>query len=216
MAYEDFTDYVEEDPNNRFTVTSNKIDISGLQADENAYVYKDKGVDHFDGDFEHLLETYIESGDTGGSVNSWVLANVVAERDGANENMLFLVSYRYTDSSIRLYLMELDGSSASYEIYTGSLLTSYYLKIKRDESAGDYGTLYCYVYDDAERTNLVDTLTVALHTSKKDFRYIYGAQSHNHSDSSAITGYTQNLDLQEVTGAPGAMSTNTGYWGPTI
>ena len=48
MAVEDFTTYTEVDPNSRITVSSTKVTWASVQRDEDAYVYKDKGVNYFD------------------------------------------------------------------------------------------------------------------------------------------------------------------------
>jgi hypothetical protein len=101
----------------------------------------------------------------------------------------------YSSTAFTIYLREYDATAGhTTDSYVGSLATVYYLKIKRDEAVGTYGTLYCYIYSDSARTTLLDTLTVTLHTSKKDFQYIYGFN--NSADASTnISGYSENLDL---------------------
>ena len=45
---EDYTTFIEIDPNNHITITSaTKIDWSGLASNEVAHVYKSYGVDFF-------------------------------------------------------------------------------------------------------------------------------------------------------------------------
>ena len=53
MLYEDFTTYTVQDVNNRFIITTNKIDVNNMPRNEDAWVYKDAGVAHFGSDFEH-------------------------------------------------------------------------------------------------------------------------------------------------------------------
>ena len=52
---EDFTTYTETDPGADITKTADRITFTALRTREDTfYVYKDKGVDHFNGNFEHL------------------------------------------------------------------------------------------------------------------------------------------------------------------
>ena len=88
MVYEDFTAFTEVDPNSRFVATASRITFTGLQRDETAYVYKDKGVDFFDGDFEHQFNVHITAG-SGASPNAlnevWALGNVLDDRKGIQD-----------------------------------------------------------------------------------------------------------------------------------
>ena len=75
MVFEDFVnDFNETDPDTELTVTTNKIEITGLNADGDAYVVKDGGANHYDTSLIHQFEiTY--------SVNSanaevWAISDV--------------------------------------------------------------------------------------------------------------------------------------------
>lgn len=70
----------------------------------------------------------------------------------------------------RLRLIENDGT-LYYDTFTFAASVQYYTKFKRDESVGAYGTAYGYIYDDAARTSLLDTLSQALH-AKRDYAYV--------------------------------------------
>jgi len=195
MATEDLTTYTEVDPNNKITVTSDRSEFDTLRRNEDAYVYDDKGVDHFNGNFEHLFEIYMSS--SNGIVVMWGMANIVEDLKSildASEDELCLELSTYT-----FYLIEVFGGTQYYDTYGGTSGTLYYLTAERDEGVGTYGTLYLYIYSDADRTNLLDTLTVTLH-EKEDFRYLYVTQSYNSGHTNAASGYTQNVDLQEVAG----------------
>jgi len=199
MSIEDFTLYTKVDPNNRFTVTSSKIVTTGLPRNEDAYVYADKGVDHFEGDFGHLVDSKIVSGPLNYTMHFWHLANVVDDWWGQfSGNKDFLGLYWVTSTN-QIRLIECDAGT----LYTStssslSVDTYYYFTISRDESIGSFGQLKCEIFSDVDRTSLITTLTVALHTSKKDFSYVYGALSLNNNTSELVSGESQNLDLQEV------------------
>jgi len=204
MATEDLTTYTETDPNSHISVTSSRSTFTAMHRSEDAYVYKDKGVDHFNGDYEHLVTVYFDAYALDGFGVVWALTNVIDDwyaiynsTDIEHEVTL----YRYTGNGgeSQLYVRELTASIGGFTDDYGaiSMDTLYYLKIKRDEAVGDNGTLYCYIYTDSGRTNLHDTLAIAL-ADKYDFRYIWATQSRNQSESTqTITGYCENFDLQE-------------------
>jgi hypothetical protein len=81
MAYQDLTTYTEVDPNGHISTTSTRITYTNLAFNEDAYDYSDKGVDHFNGDFTHLLDIKF-TGDGGGGNRAWVLANDVDDAYG--------------------------------------------------------------------------------------------------------------------------------------
>jgi len=195
MALENFTTYTEVDPNNRYTVTATKVDVVGLERNEDAYVYADKGVNHFDGNFEILLETFANSG-VGAFMAHSMMSNLVDDYEGHRAaNSSFLAVDR--DGVEDIILVERDGAG-QYTDTSSRTGGPWYCIFERDEAVGTYGTMYCYIYSDSGRTTLVDTLSIALHTSKKDFRYYYAANSVNDGNVVPFTGYSQNHDLQEA------------------
>ncbi len=204
MSIENFTTYSETDPNSHITIDSaTKVSYAGLTLGEQAWVNIDKTANHFAGDFEHLCKVRIISSvvDEGNPyVYVWGVSN--ANNDlytiqGASGSFL---AVRATNAAgvYSLGVIECDsGSPNGGASITITADTDYYLKIKRDEAVGDYGTLYCYVYSDASRETLVGTSSYALNTSKKDFRYVYAVSSRNGGETSTITGNIESLDLQE-------------------
>jgi len=205
IAYgvENLTGYTETDPNSHITKTSSKISFAGLTRNEDAYVYKDFTANYFNGSFTHYVTVYFQ--DTGGDNNvavNWQLTNDIDDYYGlisGGKSFLAVVTQKY-GTALYMYLREQDGANYYQDSNTAlSLDTPYYLTITRDEDTGTYGTMYCYIYSDSTRETLVDTLTVALHTSKKDFRYLFGLNTYNDADANAGTGYTENLILASET-----------------
>ena len=200
MAKEDLTTYTKEDPNNKLTVTSSKVTWTSLGDNQTAYLYKDIGVDYFDADFEHRMTVRINSsGTTTNTLKAgWALANAINDLyqlQVAEETFLALRCLTAGDGTPWLGLLEHVGTTT----YVGgagivSYDTTYYLTIKRDESEGDYGKLYLYVYTDSARTNLLNSGSLALHT-KTDFRYIYAVNSRNDGGASTQSGYLEDIDL---------------------
>lgn len=215
LAYEDFTTYTEEDPNSHITIDSNTITFSGLHANEVAYVYKDYGVNYFDGGFTHDVDVYIDSATNLYGNNFIVYSNNIGNIKAHDDNVwdyqgIYFLGSEGTITAV--YVMENDGGdyyfSSSYVSINDD--TPYYVRIVRDENVGTYGTLYVYVYTDSARTNLLGVESVALHTSKKDFRYLYGTSNDNATgdNTDIIAGYFENLDLSPAidtcTCTPGA------------
>ena len=238
MATENLTTYVEVDPNSRFSVTQTRVTISGLLgSDSDHYVYKDFGVDYFSGDFTIDLTIRISSTAAVSGGILWCLANVIdswMDLRNANESALAIELARGSDPPTnQLNIREADSGT----VYTGatyniSVNTTYYLTVKRDEGIGTYGTIYLYIYSDAARTSLITSSSIALHTSKKDFRYHYAIMSQKYSGwTGAISGYVEDFEItnasvpavttQAVTAISGTTATgngnitNLGYPNPT-
>ena len=200
MAIENFGSYTEEDPNSRITKGTRRVSWTDLDRNETAFVFKDKTVDYFDGDFTHILTVRMTSQTSGMLLWPWMLANTLDDFRGiedANGNCLGVGFQATGSSTFIIVLAEVDGGTVYTDTWTSPQVgTPYYLKIVRDESVGTYGTLYCYIYSDAARTTLLDTLTVTLHTSKKDFRYIYAVSSDNFPATPLLgSGDTEDLEL---------------------
>jgi hypothetical protein len=195
-ATENYTGFTEVDPNGRITITSSRISFAGLDTNETTYVYKDEGVDFFSGDFIHLVDFRIDTTSQYSVAGVWAVSNDLRGITyWYNNNKDSIVVFWYGAGT--LYLREKDGAS----VYNDTAVSlsedaTYYLKIKRDEDAGTYGTIYCYIYSNEARTALVDTLSIALHSSKKDYRYIFGLVADDGAGSGQpVTGYFENLDL---------------------
>lgn len=198
MTLEDFTTYTEVDPNNHISVASSThVDVNVINEGEDAYLYDDKGVDHFE-DFVHNIDIKaVTHQSTTGEGCCWVLANIVddwrAIYNGGGDLLSVLLIW-YAPGEWRLYLQEVDGGSyyATYQVISQS--TWYYLTIERSGTS-----LTCKAYSDSARTNLLFTLSLTLHTPITKFRYIYAVQSDNKSWSTYWATYdVENLDLGEI------------------
>jgi len=103
-------------------------------------------------------------------------------------------------SSIGVVSVESDGGDVYFDgpsyISKNKL---YYMRIVRDENVGTYGTMYVYIYTNSERTEEYELVshTITLHSSKKDFRYLYITSNDNAAgdDTDIITGYFENLNI---------------------
>ena len=206
-GYEDFTTYTEVDAGNNITVATNKISWTALDRNEESYVYADKGVDHFDGDFSHKFEIYRENASGYPVIYYWGIANAVddllgIDNAGGDFQAFLFEASEGGGGTITLRICE-NGSTTS-DSWTAALDTTvYYVTVERDDDGGANGTgqLTAEIRTGSHTGTLQDTLTVDCGSGEQnDFRYIYGVSAHNsgHSDRCS-DGYTANLDLQENT-----------------
>jgi len=216
---EDFTTYTEVDEGSDVSISADQVTYTNLASRElTYYLYYDMGVGHFDGDFEHLIRVYWdEMSVTSGLVGYWAVGNSIGDiRDIIDVSGDCLAGYFYyaTTPERQLYIREVDGGTSYTDYYVCSLDQEYYLEFFRDDDDGTYGTLYCYIATDGyyhNGGNPEDVLSVVLHSSKKDYRYIYGLTGYD-TDQAAkyTTGWQKLLDLQEGAG-PTAVPYSFGY-----
>lgn len=200
MAVENFITYTEVDPNSRITVTSTRVTWTDLDRNERGQVYKDKGVDFFNGAFVHTLTLKITAIGSGVFMGIWHLRNTVADFPGANPTLHLGCSLGF-GNDFRLTLQSIDSGGAVSDFTALDFNTNYYLTITRDEALGSFGRVSCKIYTDAARTTLLDTITVDVGV-KSDFRYIYVLNSENGIfEDSEVSGYTEGLNISTFTNA---------------
>ena len=199
--------FSEVDPNASITITSDtQISFSNLVRTSTSYVHLDRGVNYFDGNFEFKVDLNVTSAQDGAFVNIWGVSNDVGANwiSGLqNKSGIGVWFAKVSGTSYIIALREKDGSTAYDSSYSYSEVTLLpkYLKIVRDEAVGTYGTCYCYIYSDSARTILLSTLTITLHTSKKDYRYLYALNTIGPGDGAGVTvtGSVSNLDEVSAT-----------------
>lgn len=192
----DFTSYTETDPNGRITVTADEIAFAGLTRNEDAHVYKDFGVAYFSGDFNIDFEFRRTALNTGIAV----ICGLTNDVDDFRALITGGKDYQgvHLSEAGDVAMGELDGGTPYFDGYAVSNGTTYYCTFVRDESIGSYGRLYLYIYSDAARTTLLDTLQVDLHTSKKDFRYLFFLDTYNDGQGAfTISGSVYNAAIYE-------------------
>jgi hypothetical protein len=186
---EDFTTFTEVDSASDITVTATKVSWDTMARNAVSYVNKDYGVDHFV-DFEHLLTINTSANDPGGACDYWNISN---ESVGTHYNVathLGILLYHLGEAGL-VIIMDTDANHFAY--WGRSAPFTYYVTLSRN------GTdVVCRFYGDAGRTNLLNTLSIAGTT--RAYRYLSVAGSWVSSGSDSITGYSENLDLQEAGG----------------
>ena len=195
-ANENLTTYTEIDPNSHIVVTADDITFTNINRNEAAYVYKDFGVDYFDSSFTIDFDFNIDTQSS--SFYLWTLSNYVGGFTNIladlNEALTLFYSFTYGTTPY-LYISEADGGTIiDNEKIEIELETTYYVRIVRNETIGSYGRLYCYLYSDSERTNLITSEYIDL-DEKYDFRYNFVCQTDNGVFESATTGKISNFEL---------------------
>ena len=212
MSAENFLTFQEVDPDSKIVVTSSRVTTTDMLAGQgSAYVYLDKGAAFFDSSFVQPLTINVTASDQGGAINHlWALTNDIDDFRGliaGNKDFLTLqASHPQSPNETQLHLKEVDsGTEYTSAKYVLTENTVYYIKITRDESLETYGKIFCRVYSNAARTTLLATLQITLHTSKKDFRYVFGVMSEDATVAitKKISGYSEDLDLGETGGGAG-------------
>lgn len=195
----DFTSpaWTEEDPGDDIVVSGTKVAWTALPKNVDSRVFYDYGAAYFDGDFRYELEAKQTAGDNTGYAYIWMVANDLDDAKGLIDGSKdYLAVFMYdADGTPRFYLQECDGGATTSDNVDVAEGTLYYLTIVRDESVGTHGTIYCYIYTDADRTILFHKLELPLNSSKKDFRYLYSCNSYNNAGAPTHTGFMQNLTI---------------------
>jgi hypothetical protein len=191
----DWTAWTEVDGGGDLTVAANTITVDTMLRNVDDYVYDSKTID---GDFEHLLDGEITAATTSGFAGIWTIANVVNDLKGLTDANSDYLTVFFLGSGPQIYLREFDGGATYQDNYIASLNTDYYLTIARDEAIGSYGQFSCEICSDVDRTVVLDTLSILLHTSKKDYSKIFTAHSYNDNTTPSLSCSIRNLDFQEV------------------
>lgn len=193
---EDFTTYTEVDPNARYAVAAQAITVTLVQRNEDAWIYADKGAGHFGMDFSHTLKIRRVTGGTWGHCSLWGVSDVIEDylywytnhSDAANLHL-----YHLTDLWLR------EHSARDNDLGAVVADTDYWITVTR--SGVDGVTLQAFIYDDAERTSLVDTLSVAMPASQT-YRYVFTANTWNSGAPNATSCTIADLDLHEFSFSP--------------
>lgn len=184
---ENFTvGYDEFDPNHHITRTPFKVTHIAYR-NEDAYLYKDKGIDFFE-DFEILFELTIQpSGDADlGALGHLVtLANIIDDyfaMINVADNISVFCIRKAPAGDYKMGLYAFDGAGHGGESIVLAKNTKYYCVLKR---VGTNITLF--IYSDMYRTNLVDSVVIDPFDVTKKFRYLYACQTYNDAMTIAIT-----------------------------
>jgi hypothetical protein len=207
MVYEDFTTYVEVEPDNRIQASAAHIDAL-LYRNEDAYLYKDFGAGHFT-DFEHLIDVYVAASTTYGRGYVLVLSeDTLDDFRGLDDNnkTAIGIGFIYFGYTAGVYptigLAEVYQGSYYHDYFADqSLNTWYYFRLKK---AGTTLTLRLWTNatdrdnNDTGAGSYLGEKGLTLHANHS-FRYLLVVDSYNDGEpNQTITFDVENLDLQEA------------------
>ncbi|MGD9496380.1 MAG: hypothetical protein AB7Y46_08715 [Armatimonadota bacterium] len=193
MPVQDYTTYTEyNEVHDPLAVTATLITASDLDREHDHYVYRDFGVGAL-GNLTYELETQVTAGNHSLAFGGiWGIANLVDDWSGwVGSPALFWYWNPYGNGpQVRLQASSQDDSVGL------AVSTMYYVRIVR---AGT--TCTAYVYSDAARTTLVDSMSVAC--SGDAYRYLYAAFNVEANQPVRQISYTVgHLTLEEATPLP--------------
>ncbi len=190
---ENLTAYTEVDPGTppEYTVvTENKVTVTNLPWNVDAYIYKDYGVDYFT-DFTHDFEFQFDSGlNASALLFPWCVSNDVDDVRAwlsAEEGIAF---WCIGNGSLRLWELK-NNQFTDSGAGTLSPDTLYYGRAVKSGTS-----MSVSVYSDSGRTTLVDTRNLTL-AEDFNYRYHFASQSYNAFGAGRLmTGFTQNHILE--------------------
>jgi hypothetical protein len=197
---EDFTTYIEVDPNNHIgLVGSNHIDFDSWN-NEDAYLYKDFGVDQFR-DFTYKIDVQRDSGTFYWYGAVCLFSNDVDDWYGLLVGNKTAVGLRVGNESgdISILLDELYNGSCYFGKCWISPGVMYYLLVKKVETslkAGIYSTAAKRDAGNAEDGD-VTNLALTLHADHK-FRYVFPVDTNNNGRNNYMGITVENFDLQKL------------------
>lgn len=202
VIYQDFGDWTEVDTTNKLGEWGTEIIAIDLEREDTSYFYYDFGSNYWSGDFEFKFKYYHSSSYENGEMGWIMLCNTVGDRYYMDNNATedFISTYVYdTGTTNRVYVREREASTQYYSSVNDTITdgTWQYIKFKRDESVGTYGTLYTYVYSDDTYTTLIDSASLTLH-AKNDFRYMVVTSAYGGGSfpTASIVGTFKHLTLE--------------------
>ena len=172
---QDLTTYTEVDPSTNITVTAARVTATTLARSTAARVVKDFGADYFSGAFVVDFDVRITAETTGATALLCMLSDTAGTLNsvGAACGMSY---YFGGGSDRRLSAVEKAGGVVYTPAWSvAALSTTYYLRLRRDPSAGANGTLYLHIASSAaNRTAQVWVATQALALqSLASLRYLH-------------------------------------------
>lgn len=199
----DFTDYTEQDTNNRLSQIPTRSTFTTLyRGDPITYLYYDYGAGYFTTSenikftFE-ITDLYSFSSTSRTLHDILLIQNVVGVRT-APYISCFLVEIGASDTTFILRLRADDdaGDDPYDDSVTLDVGTPYYCTLVRNNNA-----ITLDIYDDPGRTSHVDTLTSTPVNLTQTFQYLLSPSSQQFATDTNdyATGYVENLNLGKYT-----------------
>ena len=200
---EKFETYTELDPGDHVAIdgTGYIATVTGLPNSDiggvDTLLSKDKGADHFAGNFTHLFELTLDaySANLAAAAAYQTAIEVEDNQDNADTAGVTLLVSVWPRRQIWIVHREAGVSVDSDFWDFGALATPYYISYER---SGENVT--CLIYTGSHGGTLKDTLTM-LDTDAVARRYVFAMQNRDQGGVLTFDFTVANLDLQEVSPA---------------
>ena len=184
-------------------ITPYQLTYTGFDRNNDVRLTWDDGVGFWNGDITVDVDHYSNSSsDTNGICTivdlskNYTAGNVGSSPTPQDSIHLYIAA---TATNANIVLQEYDGGTRYSTTYLTSLDTDLYLRLRVVRGVGSFGTVYLDLYSDSARTSLTTTLSITLHSSVKDYRYVYAALSHHSGTTgNAFDGTTSNFIISQV------------------
>lgn len=189
-AYEDFTTYVVYEASNDVDVFTNHIDFYSTRSiNDEAYVYKDKGVDFFN-TFQHNVTARSDFAASYCTGIFYGLANDIDNFRDLNIDSKTFIALGFNNNAThnRIRLHESYAGSIYSQAFAINASQWYYIHITKSGK-----NLNVYVYANVEHTTLLHTFSLTLQVVHK-FQYVYALSSW----AGWGTGQWQNIDIDNL------------------
>lgn len=213
MVYENFSTFTEVDEGDDLTIVSNtliRFDTLDVNLDERIFKYY--GEKYF-GDCEIQVQSIVTSITTGPNLSTgqccFLGLGGSNNRHGSGLNHYggFLCYWRNQGindpNALRVYLG--DPHLGTSDNWANAVVnTQYYFTLTKTNS-----DCTLYIYDDAPRTNLVDTLAITTVDLPYDWIYASGMRYYDSLYRSYLSGKTENLEIISGGDSPPSSPTST-------
>jgi len=191
--YEDLTTFTEGGTANRIVAEPTQVTYVNLAQNNTTYLTKYYGIGHF-GDFDIEWESQITRAiEQTSQVALIQLANVLGnfpQFSSASEGLIVDFYWQTNTTVWRLY--DFDTKNIDTRLAgDAQALWHYWFKLTRVGT-----TLTLYIYDDAARTSLVDTLTITC--APTPFRYLSAMGSRGTAAADTLDGMNKNFEIISV------------------
>ena len=170
MTEQNYTQFAETDPNGRISVAASSLTIASLLTGESVRVARDLYGARL-GDFSHTLTvTYGETGQSLARTAVWAAANTLDTVYNWSDLVAQAVylELRKFNTNILFNLVDAETGNSDSLTVPQTVGATYYVTITRSGAS-----LTAQFYTDAARTDLADTLTIAVPAARR-WRYLFG------------------------------------------
>jgi PKD repeat protein len=180
--------YTEVDPGDHIVINATKATITNMPRSGSYYLYKDFGVDNFNAIDIHATCLITSTSQNYGEFSVVTITNTLADLGSIPSPAVSVVVHKNSSGEYVIVLMR-GHNTAHVDSIVLSADTPYYVTLQRAASSD---TCYCYIYSDAARTVLVDTLSLS-GFGTGSFRYVMTCLNVNYAPTANVSGYVDDI-----------------------